>query len=136
MFYNPYNFNSYPSNNPSPVEVPHVNGTNGAQAYQMPCNSSVLLLDDNAPIIYLVKTDSACYKTIIPYTITEYKPEPTIDSKALLERIEAIERKLNNEPDTRPAEADQPTSRTNKAAISNTSNVWQSTGSASGNASK
>lgn len=97
--YNPYLNNpfsySYTSNSPNPVEIPHVNGQNGAQAYQMPCNSSVLLLDDNAPIVYLVRTDSACYKTIKPYKISEITPEPDVDVRSLLDRVNAIERRLN-----------------------------------------
>lgn len=84
-----------------PVEIPHVNGQNGAQAYQLPANSSILLLDDNAPIVYLVRTDSAGYKTITPYAIQEYKPEPAIDIRALLERVESLERRLN-ESDSEP----------------------------------
>lgn len=93
-----YNYNNsfpYPTPFSNSIEIPHVNGQNGAQAYQMPSNSSVLLLDDNAPIVYLVKTDSACYKTITPYTISEYKPKPPVDMESLLNRIEALERRAN-----------------------------------------
>lgn len=91
----------YPSISPQRVEIPHVNGQNGAQAYQIPSNSSVLLLDDNAPIVYLVRTDSACYKTVTPYTIQEYVPEPPVDVKSLLDRVSKLERSVY-ESDTKP----------------------------------
>lgn len=86
----------YPNQlSPSSIEIPRVNGQSAAQSYQMPPNSSILLLDENSPIVYLVRTDSACYKRITPYSITEYKEEPTVDSRTLLNRIEAIERRLD-----------------------------------------
>lgn len=101
-----YNYGHFPYQNnfslSSPVEIPHVNGINGANAYSLPANSSILLLDDNSPIVYLVKTDSACYKTVTPYTIAEYKPAPPVDVGSLLERVEAIEKRLNNESNIKP----------------------------------
>lgn len=51
-------------------EVVRVNGRNGAEAYQMAPNSSVLLLDETAPIIWLKTTDGASYPTITGYKIT------------------------------------------------------------------
>lgn len=100
-----YNYGQFPYQQfslSSPVEIPHVNGLNGANAYTLPANSSILLLDDNSPLVYLVKTDSACYKTVTPYSISEYKPAPPVDVGSLLERVEAIEKRLNSEPDTKP----------------------------------
>lgn len=104
------NLYPYPSISPAnPVEIPHVNGKNGAQAFQLPANSSILLLDDNAPIVYLVKTDSACYKTVTPYQITEFKPQPEIDMRSLLDRVESLERRLN-ESDSEPVKSNAKTS--------------------------
>ena len=42
-------------------EVVKVSGINGVNAYQMTPNSSVLLLDTTAPIVWLVQTDGAGY---------------------------------------------------------------------------
>lgn len=111
-----YNYNNpfpYPTPFSNSIEIPHVNGQNGAIAYQMPSNSSVLLLDDNAPIVYLVKTDSACYKTITPYTISEYKPKPPIDMESLLNRIEALERRANDESNIKSVKNSADSTRTN-----------------------
>lgn len=137
--FNPYFNNSifpYTSNSPSSIEIPHVNGQNGAMAYQMPSNSSVLLLDDNSPIVYLVKTDSACYKTVKPYKITEYAPEPEIDVKSLLNRVEALERRLNesNSESTQSKQSNQQyTTRTSQVLDGYDTSFKQSNGNNSSN---
>ena len=56
-------------------EVVRVNGQNGANAYQLASNSSILLLDETAPIIWLKTTDGAGYATVTPYKIEPYTPE-------------------------------------------------------------
>ena len=93
-FQNPYNR----------TEIIHVNGENGARAFQMMPNSQALLLDDTAPIVWLAQTDGAGYKTITPYEIKPIEQKEPI--KSLEERIERIERMLNNEPDTAKDESE------------------------------
>lgn len=80
-------------------EIVKVNGENGARAYQLAPNSSVLLLDETNPIVWLVQTDGAGYKTVSPYSITPYQPAPPIDFNALEERISRLEARVN-EPNT------------------------------------
>ena len=80
-------------------EVIRVNGRNGAEAYQMAPNSSVLLLDETAPVVWLKTTDGASYPTITGYTITPLKTQEQtrqeyIDS--LEERIAKLERAMSN----------------------------------------
>ena len=77
------------------TEIIHVNGENGARALQMAPNSNALLLDDTAPLVWLVQTDGAGYKTVTPYSITPYKPEPAPDFKSLEERIAKLEEMLH-----------------------------------------
>lgn len=76
-------------------EVAKVNGENGARAYQIAPNSSVLLLDEVNPIVYLKTSDSGGYASITPYSITPYQSEPTVDVKSLEERIERLEGLIN-----------------------------------------
>lgn len=76
------------------MEIIHVNGKNGAQAFQMAPNSNVLLLDDTSPIVWLAQTDGAGYKTVTPYSITPYQPKPEIDLNNLEERIAKLERMI------------------------------------------
>lgn len=76
-------------------EIVKVNGENGAKAYQMAPNSSAILLDESAPLVWLIQTDGAGYKTATPYTISPYQAEPTPDYNALLARIEKLEALIN-----------------------------------------
>ena len=80
-------------------EVIRVNGKNGAEAYQMMPNSSVLLLDETAPLVWLVTTDGAGYKTMNPYRITPYQQEPAVDTRSLEARIKRLEDIINEKSD-------------------------------------
>lgn len=86
---------NYPYNVPLRSEVIRVNGENGARAFQMAPNSSTLLLDENAPLVWLAQTDGAGYKTVTPYSITPYQPEPAPDMKTLEDRIKRLEDVIN-----------------------------------------
>lgn len=77
------------------TEVVKVNGEGGAKAYQMPPNSSVLLLDETAPIVWLKTTDGAGFPSLSPYSITPYKPAPPVDVNGLEQRIARNDRLTN-----------------------------------------
>ena len=87
--YNPYNVNRAPT-----YEVIKVNGKPGVDAFQMGPNSSVLLLDETANLVWLCQTDGAGYKTATPFTITPYAEKPPVDVNALSEKIQSIEKEL------------------------------------------
>lgn len=80
-------------------EIVKVNGENGARAYQLAPNCSALLLDESNPIVWLVQTDGAGYKTVSPYSITPYQPAPPVDLNAIEARLKKVEEKLNGKPD-------------------------------------
>lgn len=83
------------------MEIVRVNGENGARAYQLPPNSNVLLLDESAPLVWLVQTDGAGYKTVAPYTITPYQTQTAPDYNSLAERIQRLEDAINGrKPDS------------------------------------
>ena len=84
-------------------EVIQVNGENGARAFAMAPNSSALLMDATAPIVWLCTTDGAGYLTASPFSIAPYQPEKTVDVKTLEERIERLEAKLSEQSDAAPA---------------------------------
>lgn len=90
---NPYaGMNSYsPYQQQEKQEITKVNGEGGAKAYQMPPNSSALLLDETGPIVWLKTTDGAGYPNLIPYSITPFQPEPQPDFKSLEQRISKLE---------------------------------------------
>lgn len=89
------------------MEIVRVNGEGGARAYQMPPSSNALLLDEANPLVWLVQTDGAGYKTVTPYTITPYQAAPAPDLGSLEQRISRLEGMLNGwKPD--PQQAGQP----------------------------
>ena len=89
-------------------EIIRVNGENGAKAYQMAPNSSALLMDESAPLVWLVQTDGAGYKTAVPYTIAPYQSQPAPDLNALEERIKRLEEAYGKKSDAGRARGNKP----------------------------
>lgn len=89
---------------PPRYEIIRVNGENGARAFQMAPNSTALLLDDTAPIVWFVQTDGAGYKTETPFSISPYQPTPPVDVNALEARIQRLEAMLNEPNPAAPTE--------------------------------
>ena len=82
-------------------EVVKVNGRPGAEAYNLGPNASALLLDTSAPIVWLVQTDGAGYKSLLPYDITPHEEKPQEDKfKSLEDRITKLEEVINAKSDT------------------------------------
>lgn len=84
---------------PQRCQVVKVNGRNGADAFRMAADSSVLLLDENDPIVWLKTTDGAGYPTITPYSIAPYQPAPEVNVNDLEIRIKRLEDILNGKSD-------------------------------------
>ena len=96
---------------PRKTEIIHVNGQNGAQAFQMMPNSQALLLDDTAPLVWLAQTDGAGYKTVTPYSIAPYQPEPEISLRDIDARLRKIEEVVNNAKPNTPNSKKQQTNK-------------------------
>lgn len=77
-------------------QIIKVNGENGARAYQMMPNSSALLLDETAPLVWLKETDAVGYPSLSAFKIEPYTPEPKPDLKQLMERLISLEERLNS----------------------------------------
>lgn len=89
-------------------EIIRVTGRRGAEALQMAPASGVLALDETAPLVWLIQTDSAGIKTLTPYTITLYaEPVPvSVDElSARLARLEEILSAKSDPESTKPAAA-------------------------------
>ena len=101
----PYQSNQYLQNlmMPQQQEVVKVNGKNGVDAFQIAPNSSALLLDTTASIVWLVQTDGAGYKTSTPYDITPHVPEEEVQFKTLEERISKLEETINAKTNIKPS---------------------------------
>ncbi len=97
---NPYT-NPYQSQQLPQQEIIKVNGENGAQSFQMGANSSALLLDTSNPIVWLVQTDGAGYKTVTAFDIVPHQEQPQIDLSMIDARLKKVEEIINesyNEP--------------------------------------
>ena len=117
-YYNPY-MNYVP--NQTKQEIIKVNGRNGAEAYQLMPNSSALLLDETAPIVWLVQTDGAGYKTLSAFDLTPHEEVNTNNVlKSLDERLTKIEElisrgmKHGNESNTRTTQQNSNTNSSKK----------------------
>lgn len=111
---NPYQarFNSMQGDTTPRYDIVKVNGENGAKAFNLPPNSSVLLLDETAPIIWLKTTDGAGYPTITPYSITPYQAETKPDFNSLEARIKKLEDMIyeqSNNADVKPKQRSKAT---------------------------
>lgn len=102
---NPYmQYGQNPYQQQPKQDVVKVNGENGARAFPIGANSSALLLDESGEIVWLVVTDGAGYKTVMPYDITPHKVAPAPDYSTLEQRIERLEGLINaNTADTSTA---------------------------------
>jgi hypothetical protein len=96
-------------------EVTRVNGEGGANAYQLMPNSSALLLDETAPIVWLVTTDGAGFKSVQPYEIKPYQPKTPVDTNSLEERIARLEAKIYAQPDVTAVGANKPANEHSEA---------------------
>lgn len=85
-------------------EIARVNGENGAQTFPLAPSSSVLLLDEHKPIVYLKTTDAGGYPTITAYAIAPVQPEQPAGLTALEARIKRLEDLYNEQPNTASTE--------------------------------
>lgn len=85
-------------------EIIHVTGKRGVDALQMAPNSSLLALDDTAPIVWLCQTDGAGCMTPTPFDIALHEETPAVNVEELNERLSRLEEMLcGDKPDAEPA---------------------------------
>lgn len=93
--YNPYSYQNGAmqrvNNNLPHYEIIRVNGKPGVDAFQMGPNSSVILVDETAPIVWFVRTDGAGYKEAKPFDISLHTEKPPVDVNDLFDRITRLE---------------------------------------------
>ena len=76
-----------------------VSGINGVNALNLAPNTSVLALDETAPIVWLVSADGAGYKTPTPYDITPHKDQQSAMQSNFEERLTRLEQIVNEQSD-------------------------------------
>lgn len=72
-------------------QIIKVSGEKDAAMYQLPPNSSALLLDQTSPKVFLVQTDFSGHRTMTAYKIEPYVPEPEPDLMDIMKRLERLE---------------------------------------------
>ena len=120
-------------------KVPEVNGMNGANAYQIGANSSVLLLDTNLPIVYLKQTDGGGYATVTAFDLVAHKDAETKNMEDIKSRLDRLEGLINEQiTNARGNEqfAQQSASSTDNAVVQNERDVTRTVGSANGTAKR
>lgn len=86
---------------PAPhYELVKVNGEAGAKNFKMAPNSAALLLDETAPIVWLVQTDGSGLLTPTPFDIFVHQQQPQIDINNLAARVAQLEERLNDQSNT------------------------------------
>lgn len=85
-------------------QITRVNGRNGAEAFRMTPNASVLLMDENDPIVWLKVSDGAGYCTLTPYSISPYQAAAPVDVNSLENRVKRLEELINGKSDATSAE--------------------------------
>ena len=84
-------------------EVIRVNGEAGARNFRMGPNSSALLLDNTASIVWFAQTDGAGYCVLTPYDLFPHKQEKTITLDELYQRVQQLEETVNGrQSDSKP----------------------------------
>ena len=74
-----------------PTQIQYVNNKQSAESYQMPVNSSVILMDSNLPRFYMKQTDASGIATIKSYDFKETEDEKPTEyvTKAEFEKFKA-----------------------------------------------
>lgn len=81
---------------PAPrYEVIKVNGEAGAKNFRMAPNSTTLLLDETAAIVWFAQTDGTGYLTVTPYDIMPHQQLPPVDINNLATRVQQLEDVIN-----------------------------------------
>ena len=76
-----------------------VSGINGVNALNLAPNTSVLALDETAPIVWLVSADGAGYKTPTAYDIAPHKDQQELKTNDIETRLSRLEQIVNEQSD-------------------------------------
>ena len=72
-----------------------IHGENAAWQFPMGANSEIYLPDVDKDIIWWIRTDMQGNKTVIPFDVSPHKEPEPVDMNLLVERINALEERLN-----------------------------------------
>lgn len=78
-----------------PQQIIQVNGKSSIDTLQMSPNSSILIMDTSAPIVWMCISDGIGKVTATPYDIIEHKDAPPVDMQNVEQRLTAVENFMN-----------------------------------------
>ena len=91
MFNYPYNqFPQRPNMLPQ-QQIIQVNGKASVDTIQLAPNSSILVMDTSAPIVWMCISDGVGKVTSTPYDITVHQEKPPVDMNSIEERLLSVE---------------------------------------------
>lgn len=94
-----YPFQNTPYLSQQAQNIQYVNGKQSAESYQLPANSSVVLMDSNCARFYLKKTDASGLATVKAYDfkeVEEEKPQEYV-TKAEFDKFKASMKGVKHE---------------------------------------
>ena len=114
-FYNPYPYQypPQPRNDYLPQQqVLQANGKDSVAALKLAPNSSVLIMDTTAPLVWLCVSDSLGNVTSTPYDIAPHQEKAPVDVATVEQRLASAEEKIeklmeainNGKPDAEHAD--------------------------------
>ena len=97
--YSMYPFQTAPFMPQQAQSIQYVNGRQSAESYQMPANSSVILMDSNMARFYMKQTDASGIATLKTYDFHEAEEEKPKEyvTKAEFEKFKASVKGVKNE---------------------------------------
>lgn len=78
------------------MQVIRVNGEAGARNLRMAPNSSALVLDETAPIVWYAQTDGTGYLTVTPFDVNPHQAQQPINLDNLTARVAKLEEAMAN----------------------------------------
>lgn len=94
-------YNTYPAYYPQPrpnalpqQQVIQVNGKASVDTIQLAPNSSILLMDTTAPMVWLCVSDGVGRATATPYDICEHKDPAPAQAPDMTSRFDALEARI------------------------------------------
>lgn len=88
--FNPYQYGFQPNTLPQ-QQIIQVNGKASVDMMQLAPNSSVLVMDTSAPIVWMCVSDGLGKVIATPYDISVHKEVPPPDMNTIEQRLSAIE---------------------------------------------
>lgn len=90
-----YPFNAFQNQNILPQQqIVQANGKASIDALRMAPNSSILIMDTTAPLVWMCVSDGIGNVSATPYDITAHKEPEPVDANTIDARLSAIERTL------------------------------------------